>query len=286
MDLRQTPKYSEFLRGIGWIIEKDAKSGAFIFIRKLPLTGFSVIKIQRASRLPNKSVLDRLIKKYRAIQLNIEPEGDNDIPLLVAWKMHRQTIPFLPSTTIILDLRLPFKTLLALMKQKTRYNLTLSAKKKVLVKISDGSALIQDPFLFEAMFAMQKQNAKRLGIFVLPKKWFAKQVKALGKHCFAAMAYVDEELVAATFYMTSDDAVYYAHNGSTELGRKLFAPTACVVAGILEGQKRKLKAFDFEGIYDPRSKVIRWQGFTRFKKGFGGGVEMTPGLYSKWIWPF
>jgi lipid II:glycine glycyltransferase (peptidoglycan interpeptide bridge formation enzyme) len=55
---------------------------------------------------------------------------------------------------------------------------------------------------------------------------------------------------------------------------------------MLEGKKRGLAEFDFEGIFDARSKVIAWKGFTRFKKGFGGREVLTPGLYSKWTWPF
>ncbi len=100
------------------------------------------------------------------------------------------------------------------------------------------------------------------------------------------MAYLGGRLIAATFYMTSDTTVYYSHNGSLLEGRKMFAPTACVWAGMVEGRKRSLNQFDFEGIFDPRSKVVKWKGFTRFKKGFGSKEVMYPGLYSKWVWPF
>lgn len=286
MDLRQTTPYTHFLHAIGWIVERDPKTKTYIYIRKLPLTPFSVLKIQRPEKLPSITLINKLIKRYRVVQTNIELPDDVHLSQLVVWKYRRQIIPFLPSTSIVLNLHLSESNLLAFLKPKTRYNLHLTQKKDLKVKVFSGTELIKHESLFEALFKMQKQNAKRLGIFMLPRTWFYKQIKALGNNCFGVMTYKEDILVAATFYMVSDDTVYYSHNGSTSDGRRLFAPTACVWRGILEGKRRKLHYFDFEGIYDPRSKVVRWQGFTRFKKGFGGKEIMFPGLYSKWHWPF
>ena len=190
--------------------------------------------------------------------------------------------PFLPGTTILVDLSFSKKALLSLMKSKTRYNIRLAKKRGVIVKVVDGETLMKNNKVFEDLFYMQRQNAKRLGIFLLPRKWLKAQIKSLGNKCFVTMAYIENELVAVTFYMTSDDGVFYSHNGSTRIGRQNYAPTACVWEGLLEGKKRNLQFFDFEGIYDPRSKIKKWTGFTRFKEGFGGRKVMYPNLYSKW----
>jgi lipid II:glycine glycyltransferase (peptidoglycan interpeptide bridge formation enzyme) len=286
MDLRQIDDYADFLKKIGWIVEFDKNSKSLIYIRKLPMTGFSVLKIQRPQKLLSKESLYTLVKKYKVLQCNIEPTHDQQTWKLTAWKFRRQKIPFLPSNTILLSLELNESQLKKQMKSKTRYNIRLAQKKGVEVKTIDGISLMKNKSDFDDLFFMQKQNAKRLGIFILPKNWFYKQIKALGDKCFATMAYFNNDLVAATFYMTSDDTAYYSHNGSTKLGRKVFAPTLCAWHGMLEGKRRGLAHFDFEGIYDSRSNVKRWKGFTRFKKGFGGREHMTAGLYSKWVWPF
>ncbi|MFC1653412.1 lipid II:glycine glycyltransferase FemX [Patescibacteria group bacterium] len=282
MDLRQTDYYAEYLSRLGWDVIKEKSVKSFVYVRKIPLTNVSVIKIQRPNQLLSMSKLSDYEKKYKVIQSNIEPLHDNQISTLVKKKYFRNNVPFLPGKTIIIDLKMSDKILLSSMKQKTRYNIRLSEKRGVDVKIFDGNELKKNTKLFSALFDMQKQNAKRLGVFSLPKKWFYHQVSAFGNKCFSSMAYYKNDLVAATFYMQSDDGLFYSHNGSNSLGRSLFAPTYCVWKGMLEGKRRKLSSFDFEGIFDPRSKVIKWQGFTRFKEGFGGRKMMYPGLYSKW----
>ena len=59
---------------------------------------------------------------------------------------------------------------------------------------------------------------------------------------------------------------------SSDSGNKNFAPTLLVWEAILLAKKLKLKAFDFEGIYDERfpKAAESWKGFTKFKEGFGG----------------
>jgi lipid II:glycine glycyltransferase (peptidoglycan interpeptide bridge formation enzyme) len=63
---------------------------------------------------------------------------------------------------------------------------------------------------------------------------------------------------------------FYWHNGSLDIGKKLFAPTLCIWEAILECKRRRLKVFDFEGLYDERfpNKNTSWKGFSRFKLGF------------------
>lgn len=282
MDLRQTEEYAKYLSSVGWIVEKDKKTKTNIYIKKIPLLGLSILKLQRPERLPQINSLREIIKKHRVIQSNIETVNNSDILTLVKNGYKRNKAPFLPGTTILIDLSFSKKALLSLMKAKSRYNIGLSKKRGVVVKVVNGNKLTKDDDLFESLFYMQRQNAKRLGIFLLPKKWFKTQINSFGNKCFAAMAYIEDELVAATFYMTSDEGVFYSHNGSTLKGRQNYAPTACVWKGMLEGKRRGLRVFDFEGIYDPRSKIKRWKGFTRFKEGFGGRKVMHPNLYSKW----
>lgn len=283
MDLRQTDEYAKYLSSIGWVVERDKKTKTNIYIKKIPLLGLGVLKLQRPISLPQINDLKRIIKKHRVIQSNIETLNDNDISTIMKNGYKKNKTPFLPGTTISIDLSFSEKALLSLMKAKSRYNIRLAKKRGVVVKVVDGEMLMKNIKLFEDLFYMQRQNAKRLGIFLLPKKWFKVQIKSFGTKCFATMAYIKNELVAATFYMTSDDGIFYSHNGSTKVGRQNYAPTACVWKGMLEGKKRKLDFFDFEGIYDPRSKIKRWKGFTRFKKGFGGRKVMYPNLYSKWF---
>lgn len=245
-DLRQTKEYAKYLELIGWKVEKVPD---WLYIKKIPLLPWSMAKLQRAKNVDWKLV-ERVRKKYRIIKLITEE--------MVAKK------------TIWVDLRKSEKQLLAEMRSKTRYNIGLAKRRGVKIKILDGRSLMADENTKNNFFELLGENARRLKIFKMPQKWFEAQVKAFGDKCFGVLAYCNEELIAGNFFMTSRDGCFYAHNGSTELGRKLMAPTLSTWEGVREAKRRKLKTFDFEGIYDGSSNLRRWQGFTRFKRGFGG----------------
>ena len=215
IDLRQTPEYADYMRSIGWQVEKVPD---FLYIKKIPLLPWSMAKLQRVKNV-DWQLVKRIRKKHRIIKLITQE--------MVAKK------------TIWVDLRKTEKQLLAAMKPKTRYNIRLA----------------------------QRRGVK---IFGMPQKWFEAQIKAFGGKCFAVLGYAGNELVAGDFFMTSCDGCFYSHNGSTETGRKLMAPSLCAWEGIREAKRRKLKVFDFEGIYDGSRTLRRWRGFTRFKRGFGG----------------
>ena len=241
IDLRQTPEYADYMRSIGWQVEKVPD---FLYIKKIPLLPWSMAKLQRVKNV-DWQLVKRIRKKHRIIKLITQE--------MVAKK------------TIWVDLRKTEKQLLAAMKPKTRYNIRLAQRRGVKIKIVRSRKILKS-----GLFNLLKQNAKRLGIFGMPQKWFEAQIKAFGGKCFAVLGYAGNELVAGDFFMTSCDGCFYSHNGSTETGRKLMAPSLCAWEGIREAKRRKLKVFDFEGIYDGSRTLRRWRGFTRFKRGFGG----------------
>ena len=251
IDLRQTPEYANYMQLIGWQVERVPD---FLYIKKLPLVPWSIGKLQRAKNVDGKLV-EKARKKHRIIRL--------------------ETQEMVAKRTMWIDLEKSEKQLLKEMKPKTRYNIGLAKKRGVKVKIVDGKQLTRMILVKEQLYQLLQENARRLKIFKLPRKWFEAQVKAFKDKCFAVLALrlrsgQPAELLAGSFFMTSKDGCFYSHNGSIEMGRKLMAPTLCVWEGILEAKRRKLKVFDFEGIYDGSRSLRRWQGFTRFKRGFGG----------------
>lgn len=254
IDLRQTQEYASYMRRIGWEV---APVPDWLYIKKIPLLPWSFGKLQRAKNVDWKLV-EKARKKHRIIYLITEDT--------IAKK------------TLWIDLTKTEQQLLAEMKPKTRYNIGLAKRRGVKVKIVAGEKILKT-----GLFNLLKQNAGRLGIFGMPRKWFEAQVKAFKNKCFAVLALrlrsgQEAELLAANFFMTSKDGCFYAHNGSTELGRRLMAPSLCTWEGMREAKRRKLKVFDFEGIYDGSRWLRRWQGFTRFKRGFGGEEIKFPRL--------
>ena len=71
MDLRQSKEFAQYLKQRGWLVEKIGQD--YVFIRKIPLTPFSIIKIQRPSQIDLEKI-NSLARKHRAFQINIEPQ--------------------------------------------------------------------------------------------------------------------------------------------------------------------------------------------------------------------
>jgi hypothetical protein len=118
-DLRQSSQYVDYLEKTGWQVEKI--DGAFVFIRKLPLTPFSIIKIQRPEKLPDLRKIERLARQHRAVSVFVEPLNTDNNQQLTINNFKLSKSPFLPTKTIQLDLGQSEKKLLAQMKKDSRY---------------------------------------------------------------------------------------------------------------------------------------------------------------------
>jgi lipid II:glycine glycyltransferase (peptidoglycan interpeptide bridge formation enzyme) len=121
-----------------------------------------------------------------------------------------------------------------------------------------------------------------------PRKELEALVETFQDDFFVAYGYGSSgETDAVASYVVTGDTVLYQMNGSTERGRRDFATCLVVWEGILEGKRRGCQWFDFDGIFDGRFARAQksWQGFSRFKVGFGGHEVTYLGSFNKWL-PF
>jgi len=309
IDVRQTKEYTSFMQKIGWQVEKI--DGIYIFIKKLPLIPFSIAKILRSKKLIQLSKLKPLIKKHRIIFIKINPFilDKEKIPryFILNTKYSPDKSPTIPTKTIWLDLLKSENQLLTEMKAKTRYNIGLTQKKNLKIKVVAGNQITDDqlkdfyylwqknkPFnwLFKPSFNELKYLVESFGnkcFFVIvelchsdpaaareesnevPLSGTKRKLRRFAPRSFALLR-MTEQLVASCLILTSNRMSFYWHNYSSKEGKKLMAPTLCVWQAILKSKKRKLQIFDLEGIWDQRFPKLNqgWQGFSKFKQGFGG----------------
>lgn len=266
-DLRQTENYASFMQSIGWKVERI--NSVNYFIRPFPLLG-SFMKVQRPEEI-DLSTVERLQKKHRVFQTIIEPKTNKDAMQIASHGL-KQSTPYLPSKTIHINLTKSEPQLLKAMHHKTRYNIRLSQKKGVIVKETD------DIKKFTALWKNAKFNRK-----FMSTKDISGLYKAFGKDAYILTAYKNNELLGGVMTVYADKIAYYMYAVTTEKGKKLFAPTLITWEQIRLAKKKGCKVFDFEGIYDDRFPIKSWEGFSRFKKGFGGKEVVYPGAFSKWI---
>jgi lipid II:glycine glycyltransferase (peptidoglycan interpeptide bridge formation enzyme) len=276
-DLRQTPQYSEYIKLLGWHVDKI--EGSFVFVRKIPLLG-SVVKLQRPDNVGKKTIkaMDLIGKKTRAFQMSIEPGNKADGLLLTDHGYKLSKSPSLCSKTIQIDLRKPENTLLSEMHHKTRYNIKKAKSKKLKFKISNDIESFAEFW--------QKCAFKQRGMFLSMKNEIKAINASFGKDAYILSASKRKRVLASMLLILTTETAYYMYAASTEEGKKLFAPTLITWESIILAKKLGRKMYDFEGIFDARFPLPTWKGFSRFKKSFGGNEIEYPGSFVKYRIPF
>lgn len=263
-DIRQSPLWAKYITDLGWQAEKI--DGNFAYIKKLPLFG-TIIKLQRPSGKIDLKKLLRVAREKRVLVLKVEPQKDSEDFLRLGF--HKDSFPLSPSKTILIDISKSENELLSQMHPKTRYNIGLSQKKKMNVENSG------DIDLFCRLSPLPEKETREFWKIFAPK------------NAFMLIAQKNKEPLAGVLIGHFQKRAYYMFAFSTEKGKKLFAPTTLVWESFLKCRKMGIKTFDFDGIYDKRyhAATRKWQGFTRFKKGFGGKELEFPPIYSKFFFP-
>jgi len=259
-DIRQNKKYSQYLQRQNWVVEEKDK--VFYYIKKILF--FSAIKVQRPKSI-DLEYIEKLAKKHYSFQVSIEPRTFKEADSLIkkGWQI---SSPFIPSKTIILRLNKPIKNLYESFNKDTRYSLRKSER----VKIHEEKD-------FEK-FRHYWKNAVNFQRHVLKVKQIKDLEKAFGKDSLFLIA---ENGISGGIFLVAGNVGYYWYGFVNKEGRKRLAQYSLVWKGIKWAKSRGAKYFDMEGIYDERFPISTWQGFTKFKKGFGGKLAKYPGAYRK-----
>lgn len=271
IDLRQTPEYAKYMESLGWEVVRFQVLGYRyqVFVRKIPFLG-KIAKLQRPERQVNIKVIQNFIKNHNVSVMYVEPQ----IPLAysISPTFSLSKTAFLPSKTILVDLKKSEERLLKEMKPKTRYNIKIAKKNGVVVKKS------QD---IESFVKLWHSQALKRGMFLSQKKEIEGLFKFFDKRALLLLAFsnsTSQTPQAGVLLCNSSDTAFYMYAAGNREGKKLFAPTLIVWEAIKHAKRNKLKYFDFEGVFDERypKQTKAWKGFTRFKEGFGGKIVEYP----------
>jgi len=271
-DLRQAKEYGRYMESLGWRVEDG------VFVKKLGLIPWSFIKFQRPNWPIEFEKIDRLAKKYRVIQIKIEPN------IFQNKKIEREFIKqgykedksaMLPTKTIWVDLKKSENQLLGEMHYKTRYNIRKNQGLKI--EVIRGDRVKNE--LLKEFYEIYRKNAKKQKFWGLSFKQLKSLLRAFGEKSYLLLV----KDLGGLMLLIHDEVVYYTHNAVNDEGRKKFVASLLVWEGMRLGKKLGCERFDFEGISDERFKVTKkWTGFSRFKRSFGGKEVEYIGCFSKW----
>lgn len=297
VDLRQTKEWGNYLATLGW----HSVGG----IRIHPILFFSVVKVQRSSRLGDKEIKNiiKVARESRALFVKAEPLKEADGLSLMAHGFKKDKWPLCVTKTIILDLTPSLEKLRANFKKDTRYCLRKAESNNLSVSVIPlSSATASNPL---ASFHSLWQKTARRGHFYIPSlREFQNKCGVLKKKAYLISVSQNnltiqpfnhltklhketatEKLLAGALVIIEGGVCYYLHAASSREGHQLNAPYLCLWEVIKLAKKKGCKRIDLEGIYDPRFKKAtkNWHGFTHFKQGFGGVEHEFPGSFTKYF---
>lgn len=201
----------------------------------------------------------KIAKRENSIFLKIEPtlpwpkdlEGIKDIKRIQ------------PKKTLILKLGKSADELLQNFHYKTRYNIKLSQRKGVKVRIINNRDRLSTNKYINIFYRLIQKTAKRNNFLPYEKDYYEKLLQNSLTELF--LAEYKNKIIAANIVIFFEKRVTYLHGGADYKYRKIMASHLLQWNQIQEAKRRGYKEYDFWGISEKD-----WPGLTRFKGSFRG----------------
>ena len=263
--------------------EDGAVRGAMsVLIRKMPGVPY---RLMYAARGPVCALSDTaalkdltdgaavLARKYNAYALRIDPDvPSSETNFIQSMKSlgyvhHPGDKDFngiQPCYVFRLDVRSKTEEeLLAAFHSKTRYNLRLSARKGVTVRLC-GKEMLGD------FTRIMKETGDRDGFITRPQSYFETMLDALGDNARLYMAFWEDKPIAGTLAVHYGNKVWYLYGASSNQHRNVMPNYQLQWEMIRWALETGSDIYDFRGVSGDLSPDNPLYGLYLFKKGFGG----------------
>jgi lipid II:glycine glycyltransferase (peptidoglycan interpeptide bridge formation enzyme) len=300
--LLQTGEWGKLKSAFGWeavrVISGDC--GAQILFRKLPL-GFTLGYMPKGPVISEQlsvtseqfwAEVDEVCRARRAIFLKVEPDAQDDSPLLLgaprvcfAKGTGGRASPhsIQPRRTIVVNLRGSEEEILVRMKQKCRYNIRLAGKKGVTVRTWDD---------IEAFHRMMLATGERDVFGVHSLEYYRRAYELFYKTgiCELLVAEYDSRPLATLMVFARGKRAWYFYGASTDESRNLMPTYLLQWEAMRWAKARGCEEYDLWGVPDEDEATLEadfetrhdglW-GVYRFKRGFGGELRRAAGVLDR-----
>lgn len=296
----QCGAWGELKARFGWQAVRivSGRTGAQILYRGLPL-GFHIGYIAKGpvggdleDLLPE---IDEISRQLRTLFLKVEPDGwQSSAEVSLGLKESRgvKSKPIQPQRTVMVSLEGTEDEILARMKQKTRYNIRLAAKKGITVTPEAD---------LEAFYAMMKLTGARDHFGVHSKAYYAAAYTLFhpSGSCELLTARYEGTPLASLMVFARGNTAWYMYGASTDELRNLMPTYLLQWQAMLWARSKGCTQYDLWGIPDldeddleenfaQRESHQGLWGVYRFKRGFGGEVLRSSGaidiVYKPWLY--
>ncbi|MCL2184230.1 MAG: peptidoglycan bridge formation glycyltransferase FemA/FemB family protein [Treponema sp.] len=307
----QSAMWGEFKSLFGWNAkafliewsynEIQERTNLLILYRRL-VPGFSFAYVPWGPQLPScftdnikPNVTAELADKLKSffahntVFIRFEPpwfiaqndEFKNSIFADAGFKKSAATVQ--PPDTVIIDLSASCEELLAKMKPKWRYNISLAGKKSVQVNIGTENDL-------EIFYSLLKETAVRDGIAVHNINYYrtlydlCKKKEGVSISLYTAKH--EDDVLAAIIVLFYGKEATYLYGASSKNKRNLMAPYALQWRAMQDAKEAGCLYYDLFGIPPNEDPNHPMAGLYRFKTGFGGQIIHRPGSWDYAYKPF
>ncbi len=292
--LLQQSAWGELKAAFGWqsVWVRSGNAGAQILFRSLPL-GFTLAYIPKGPLGKDWedlwSEIDIICKSRNAVFLKVEQDAweDSGIDLSVqGFQPSNHAVQ--PLRTLTLDISGDEEEILKRMKQKTRYNIRLAAKKDVVVKESDNVS---------SFSKMMDVTGMRDEFGVHSQSYYQKAFNKFhpdGKVTIFIAEYLRKPL-AGIMVFSSGKRAWYFYGASTNEERNRMPTYLLQWKAIQWARKQGCTEYDLWGVPDEDHETLESEfnhrrnglwGVYRFKRGFGGELKRADDPYDRVYKPF
>jgi len=286
----QSYEWGEFQESVGWQVSRlSGDRWQTQFIRfKLPGVNKFYWYCPRGPILANSqlpianSEIQEIIKQVKKIAGNevvffrLGPEWElAKSEWIMANGFKQLSYDIEPSQTLILDITKTEEELLAQMHEKWRYNIHLAERKGVKINMVFCDDAIFEKYFEEFYRLVDQGTSERKEIKHHPKEYYRKQLKINSQQLkfILFVAEYENRVVAANIIVLFGKKAIYLHGATDNSLRNVMAPHLLQWEQIKYAKAQNYTEYDFWGVVNEHTLDKRgqsWEGFTRFKKGFGG----------------
>jgi peptidoglycan pentaglycine glycine transferase (the first glycine) len=260
-------------------VEGETVRGAMqIFVNPLSRTRRTQLYVPRGPALstPAAEILGPLLDGARALGFEERALGlkiESNAPACHAeWEYNLRVLslkpsypPTQPRSSWLLDISADPDSILAGMKQKTRYNIRLGSKRGV--EVREGSAADLEEF-----YALYRETAARDGFHIHPLPLYRNMFGLFwdsGRFCLL-LARFHGKLIGAVTLLRFGATCWYLQGASSGEHRNLMATYVLQWEAIRWAREAGCTLYDFRAVPDILDEGQDMYGVYRFKEGFGG----------------
>lgn len=260
------------------------RAAVSVLIRKMPALPYTLMYAARgpvcdphdeASLRELTQGLEALAKKHHAYALKLDPDiQSSDTEFLAIMEKLGYTRNaggknfegIQPNYVFRLDIKNKTEDeLLAAFHEKTRYNLRLSVRRGVEVRLCDKEMLPD-------FSRLMNETGARDGFIVRSEGYFASILDALGENARLYMAFFEDKPIAGTLAIHYGNKVWYLYGASANENRRQMPNYQLQWAMIRWALETNCDIYDFRGVSGDLTPENPLYGLYLFKKGFGGDL--------------